>query len=125
MKSKINVVLTETAVVVVANGTFMSSIPLRHWTTTEGMTWSGRLRRALEIGWLISRLRQEFELPSDDSVMKRLLRVMTEKTQTLKSKKAPTVRRIASTSGSRMLPLHLTRLWFALKSHAKRVMGVY
>jgi hypothetical protein len=78
MKSSIQVLVTETSVVVLSKGAFMTSIPLRHWITTDGTTWSSRLRRAHELERLISRLTSALQNLGSDSVMKRILRVMAE-----------------------------------------------
>ena len=78
MKSSIQVLVTETSVVVLSKGAFMTSIPLRHWTTTDGTTWSSRLRRAHDLKWLVARLTRALQNLGSDSVMKRILEVMTE-----------------------------------------------
>jgi len=78
MKCSQRVVLTDTAVVVLSKGTFLTSIPLRHWTTTDGSTWSIRHRRAREIDWLIGRLTNALSDLGTDSVMQRILGVMAQ-----------------------------------------------
>lgn len=78
MKSSIQVLVTETAVAILSKGAFMTSIPLRHWTTTDGTTWSSRLRRDHELQWLIERFTKALQTPGSDSVMKRILGVMSE-----------------------------------------------
>ena len=83
MKRSDQVVVTETAVVILSRGTFLTSIPLRHWTTTDGSTWSSRQRSAHEIDWLITRLTNALQNPSSDSVMKRVLSVMSQEPPSL------------------------------------------
>jgi hypothetical protein len=78
MRSLHQVVLTQTAVVVLSKGAFLTSIPLRHWTTSDGSTWSSRLRRAHEIDWLITRLTDALQNLGSDSVIKRIMSVMSE-----------------------------------------------
>jgi len=56
MKSVINVVLTETSIAILAKNALLTSIPLRHWTTTDGSTWSSRRRPLHKIDWMIGRL---------------------------------------------------------------------
>ncbi len=80
MKSTIHVVLTETAVVVLARGAFMLSIPLSHWTTTDGTTSSGQLRRTHEIDWLMENLREALNRDGTDSIMRRIFGVMLQET---------------------------------------------
>lgn len=76
MNSSITVVLTDTAIALVSKNVVLTSIPLRHWTSNNGSTWSGRLRPQTEVVWLIDRLRTVLQNDSDESVMKRVLRVM-------------------------------------------------
>jgi hypothetical protein len=78
MNSSITVVLTDTAIALVSKNSVLTSIPLRRWTSNNGSTWSGRLRPQTEVVWLIDRLRTVLQNDGDESVMKRVLRVMSE-----------------------------------------------
>ena len=76
MNSSISVVLTDTAIALVSKNAVLTSIPLRHWTTTDGSTWSGRLRPQTEVVWLMDRLRTVLRRDGEDSVMRRVSHVM-------------------------------------------------
>src|SRR5271167_3584766 len=78
MNSCISVVLTDTAIALVSRNAVLTSIPLRHWTTTDGSTWSGRLRPQTEVVWLMDRLRTILRKESNDSVMRRVSQVLSE-----------------------------------------------
>jgi hypothetical protein len=77
MKSSTRVVLTETAVVILsANNSLMTSIPLRMWTTQDGRSWSSRARTSQELERLIQRLGVALQDASGACVMKRVLKVL-------------------------------------------------
>ncbi len=78
MKSPISVVLTETSIAILSKNSLLTSIPLRQWTTTDGATWSSRLRPCYQIDWLIGRLRATLHTDGPDSLMRRISRVKSE-----------------------------------------------
>jgi hypothetical protein len=78
MKSLNQAVLTESSIVVLSNGVFQTSIPLRHWSTNDGVSWSGRLRQAHQIEWLIVKLNDALNDPTEESIMQRVLRVLAD-----------------------------------------------
>jgi hypothetical protein len=78
MKSSNQVVLTETSIVVLSKGVFQTSIPLRHWSTHDGTTWSGLLRQGHQIEWLIGRLNAAFNDATTESTMQRVHRVLAD-----------------------------------------------
>lgn len=90
MNSSITVVLTETAIALVSKNALLTSIPLRHWKSDGGSTWSGRLRPHSEVVWLMDRLRTILRNGRNDSVMRLVSRVMSEAPPPPPSKKAPT-----------------------------------
>jgi hypothetical protein len=86
MNSSITVVLTDTAIALLSKNAVLTSIPLRRWTSNNGSTWSGRLRPHTEVTWLIERLRTTLRNDGADSVMKRVLQVMSEEPPPLSPK---------------------------------------
>jgi hypothetical protein len=78
MKSKYQAVLTENSIVVLFKGSFQTSIPLRHWSTHDGTTWSSRLRQGHQIEWLIGRLNEALNDPSTESTMQLVHRVLAD-----------------------------------------------
>jgi hypothetical protein len=95
MNSSITVVLTDTAIALLSKNTVLTSIPLRRWTSSNGSTWSGRLRPHSEVTWLIDRLRTVLRNDGADSVMKRVSQVLSEEpppppTKEVKSDREPT-----------------------------------
>src|SRR5271169_6139523 len=78
MNSSISVVLTDTSIAILSKNTVLTSIPLRHWTSSNGSTWSGRLRPQTEVIWLIDRLSAVLRDDGHESVMKKVSHVMSE-----------------------------------------------
>jgi len=78
MKSSIQVVLTETSIVVLSRGVFQTSIPLRQWSTCDGSTWSGQLRQGHQIEWLIGKLNDALNDSTSESTMQRIHRALAD-----------------------------------------------
>lgn len=78
MNPSITVVLTDTSIALVSKNSILTTIPLRHWTSNNGSTWSGRLRPDHEVTWLMERLRDKLRDDGNDSLMKRVSQVLSE-----------------------------------------------
>ena len=76
MKSAYQVVVTEGSIVVSSKGIFQTSIPLRQYSTLDGSTWSGSLRQAHQIDWLVEKLTLALNDSTTESTMQRVLRVL-------------------------------------------------
>lgn len=101
MKSPFRVEVTETSIVITANSRWLTSIPLRRWSTVDGVTWSSRLRAPAEVERLVAHLSQALQNGSPDSVMKRVLRVLSTDSPMVHGRKTSSVRRIPSGIPSR------------------------
>ena len=80
MTRQAQVLLTETAIVVVEKGVALTSIPIRVWepSNPEGFvsTWSSRSRNPEDLHALVGRLRIALGRPSEESIMGRVMSVM-------------------------------------------------
>jgi hypothetical protein len=78
MKSNYQVVVAETSIVVLSKGVFQTSIPLRRWSSDDGLQWSGRLLQNHQIEWLVGQLNVALIEPSTESTMHRIHRVLAD-----------------------------------------------
>jgi len=78
MKFSNQAVLTESSILVLSKGVFQTSIPLRRWSTQDGMLWSGSLRQGHQIEWLIANLNESLNELTSESLMQRVLRVLAD-----------------------------------------------
>jgi hypothetical protein len=78
MKLSNQAVLTENSIVVLSRGVFQTSIPLRHWSTHDGVLWSGLLRQGHQIEWLIANLNESLNEPTNEFLMQRVIRVLSD-----------------------------------------------
>ena len=101
MKSSFRVEVTETSVVILANSRLLTSIPLRRWSTIDGTTWSSRLRTPTEIDRLVAGLTHELQDGMPDSVMKRVLRVLSMESLIVQGRNTSAARQLPSRSPSR------------------------
>jgi len=101
MKSSFRVEVTETSVVILANSRLLTSIPLRRWSTIDGTTWSSRLRTPAEIDRLVAGLTQVLQDGKPDSVMKRVLRVLSMESLIVQGRSTSAARQLPSRSPSR------------------------
>ncbi len=76
MKSPLRVEVTETSIVVLGNTQFLTSIPLRRWSTMNGSTWSSQQRSRLDIEKLVSQLTEALQNELHGSIMNRLMRIL-------------------------------------------------
>jgi hypothetical protein len=82
MKSSLRVEVTETSIVVLANTQFLTSIPLRRWSTIDGSTWSSQRRSPEEVQMLVSRLTEALQHRNSSSVMNRVMALLSADTPT-------------------------------------------
>jgi hypothetical protein len=79
MTNSVRLVLSDTSIMVLSSrNSLMTSIPLRKWMSVDGIHYFSQLRRQHEIDFLMSRLCKVFKEVSDESVMSRVSRVLSE-----------------------------------------------
>jgi len=78
MKASYQVVLTDNSIVVLFMSRLQTSIPLRHWSSVDGTTWSSVLRQGHQVDWLVGKLSDALNDASTDSTMQRVHRVLAD-----------------------------------------------